>query len=266
MPNRILREGLLTSDRIDQLDAEEERFYTRLLLVVDDYGLCDGRSSILRSWCFPLKPAIKGEQIERWLRRIAEVGLIVLYQVEGRAYVHVLETRQRTRAQRSKYPMPPELSTDHPQIEPKLSPNSACGHLSDMRPTSAHGDGDGDGGGGGGGDEKQRRARARRGPLPPLNPRPDWLPPEWDQYEQHRAGMKASWTELARTKAVEKLEGLHKQGYDIAAVINDSIASGWTGLFGKREHLRGGAGGKGSSKSRAAVEGFLRQGGQHAGT
>lgn len=258
MPTRLLREGLLTSDKINLLTAEEERFFTRLLLAVDDYGLCDGRPSILRSWCFPLKPEVSADDCERWLGALVKSGLVEVYEVDGKPYVHMFETRQRTRAQRSKYPMPTGLSTIDPQ-------NGARGHMPDSCPSSAHGGGDGGGDGGGGGDDKAPR-KARRSPgLPPLNPRPDWLPPEWEQYEAHRTAGKAAWTELAREKAVGKLSGYLADGYDLAAVINDSIANGWTGLFAKREHLkRGGKASGAGSRSRAAVEGFLKTGGQHA--
>ena len=38
MPNRIIREGHLDSERVDQLSEQAENFYSRLRLVVDDYG------------------------------------------------------------------------------------------------------------------------------------------------------------------------------------------------------------------------------------
>ena len=44
MPNRIIREGILSSDRVDQLDPPAEVFYRRLMSKVDDHGLFDGRT------------------------------------------------------------------------------------------------------------------------------------------------------------------------------------------------------------------------------
>ena len=38
MPNRILRDGILMSPRVNVLSSEAELFYRRLMSVVDDYG------------------------------------------------------------------------------------------------------------------------------------------------------------------------------------------------------------------------------------
>jgi hypothetical protein len=38
MPVRILREGILTSERVDTLSPAAEVFYRRLMSVVDDFG------------------------------------------------------------------------------------------------------------------------------------------------------------------------------------------------------------------------------------
>jgi hypothetical protein len=40
MPNRELREGILTSERINALTFPAEVFYRRLMSVVDDFGRC----------------------------------------------------------------------------------------------------------------------------------------------------------------------------------------------------------------------------------
>ena len=54
MPNMILREGILTSERVNSLTTEEEIFYRRLISVVDDYGRYYAKPELLRSACFPL--------------------------------------------------------------------------------------------------------------------------------------------------------------------------------------------------------------------
>ncbi len=38
MPNRIIREGILTSEAVNSLSWEAEVFFRRLLSVVDDFG------------------------------------------------------------------------------------------------------------------------------------------------------------------------------------------------------------------------------------
>ena len=95
-----------------------------------------------------------------------------------------------------------------------------------------------------------------RGALPPLNPRPDWLPTEWDDFEQHRSeGKKGTWTELARRKVLGQLERWRAEGYDLAAILNAAIAGGWRGLFARNEFKK-----RSASASRAAVEAFKRRG------
>ena len=100
-------------------------------------------------------------------------------------------------------------------------------------------------------DTDTKKRKGARSALPPLNPRPDWLPAAWDDYESHRKGPK--WTELARQKAVEQLEAWHRSGYDLRAIINTSIANGWTGLFAKPEHMP-------RSSVNPAIEAFVRGG------
>ena len=54
MPNRIVREGILTSERVELLSWAEEVFYRRLMSVVDDFGRYYARPELLRAACYPL--------------------------------------------------------------------------------------------------------------------------------------------------------------------------------------------------------------------
>ena len=91
MPNRILRDGILTSERVDMLSSEAEVFYRRLMSVVDDYGRYYANPSILIAHCYPLKIGqITIEQIENMLTAIESFGLIQRYQVDGKDYLIML--------------------------------------------------------------------------------------------------------------------------------------------------------------------------------
>ncbi len=105
MPNRILRSGLLTSDAMNSLSAEEERLFTRLLLAVDDFGRFDARPAIIRGVCFPLA-AFPLSSIAEWLHGISLAGLIRIYEVEGRYFLQIAKWREAIRAKVSKYPNP----------------------------------------------------------------------------------------------------------------------------------------------------------------
>jgi len=109
MPSRILKESICTSETINALSPEEETFFYRLLVQCDDYGLMDARPAILRARCYPLRlNAVTEEDIERWLARLVEVGLVELYTVDGKRYLHVVtwDKHQQVRAKRSRYPRP----------------------------------------------------------------------------------------------------------------------------------------------------------------
>ncbi len=109
MPNRILKESICTSETINSLTPEEEVFFYRLIVNVDDYGRLDARPAILRSRCFPLRvDSVKDKDIETWLSKLVRVGLIRLYVAGGKRYLQVVtwEKHQQIRAKRSKYPAP----------------------------------------------------------------------------------------------------------------------------------------------------------------
>lgn len=107
MPNRILKESICTSEEIDLLDSEQEVFFYRLMVVVDDFGLMDARLSILKAKCYPLK-SIEINSIQQNLARLQEVGLVRLYQVGGKPYLSITNwaKHQQIRAKRAKYPTP----------------------------------------------------------------------------------------------------------------------------------------------------------------
>lgn len=70
---------------------------------------------------------------------------------------------------------------------------------------------------------------------------PTWLPVEtWKVYEDHRRAKRAKLTPKAAELAIQTLETLRAAGHDPSAVIDQSVAQGWTGLFEiKRNNGRG---------------------------
>lgn len=108
MPTRLLREGILTSDRVRQLCPDAELFYRRLMSVVDDFGRFDARPEMLASACWPLTVRdIDPAELERWLAACEDAHLLTTYTVGGRQFLMLRDFRQQIRATRSKYPEPP---------------------------------------------------------------------------------------------------------------------------------------------------------------
>jgi hypothetical protein len=120
MPNRELREGLLSSEAMAALTAEEERLFIRLVACADDFGRFDARPMIVKSRAFPLAdmmPGVTLAAIETWLNALHHKRLIRLYEVTGKPFLVVERWHQRVRASASKYPAPPgECRTDDGQM------------------------------------------------------------------------------------------------------------------------------------------------------
>lgn len=113
MPTRLIREGILSSDRVDQLDWPAEVFYRRLMSKVDDHGLYDARASILRSQLYPLKvDRVREADITRWIAMCEKAGLIVLYEAGGKPFLQMLDTKWEKRG-KPKFPLPDENVRKH---------------------------------------------------------------------------------------------------------------------------------------------------------
>jgi hypothetical protein len=110
MPNRIIRESILTSPTVDAMSAAEERFFLRLMLLVDDFGRFDARASVIRGRAFPLKRDVSDDDILAWLRRLVELEVVTVYEVRGKRFVWFLnwDAYQSRRAKESKWPAPEE--------------------------------------------------------------------------------------------------------------------------------------------------------------
>lgn len=109
VPNRIVREGIITSESVDALGWQEEVFYRRLHSVVDDYGRFHATPSLIRAACFPLRlDKVSDSDIGKWLQATEKAGLVRLYQVDRKRYLQVERFGQHVRAKASKFPHPPD--------------------------------------------------------------------------------------------------------------------------------------------------------------
>jgi len=104
MPNRLVREGILDSDKINKLSTKAENFFFRLMLCADDYGRFDGRAPVIKSRTYPLKMDMKVSEICKLIDECVKVGLLWFYEVEGKPFIEIIDFNQRLRAKYSKYP------------------------------------------------------------------------------------------------------------------------------------------------------------------
>lgn len=108
MPTRIIRDGILTSERVNALSPLAELFYRRLMSVADDHGRYTGNLTLIRSSCYPLKiDSVKEDSIKKHLAECIDVGLIVPYTVDTKPYIWLVDFGQRING-KSKFPEPPK--------------------------------------------------------------------------------------------------------------------------------------------------------------
>lgn len=108
MPNRILREGIIESERINSLSPEAELFYRRLMSKADDYGRFHGHPALILAACYPLQlDLISQSNVSEWLAECAhdDRELVIVYEVSGKTYLQISNFGQRTRTD-SKFPAP----------------------------------------------------------------------------------------------------------------------------------------------------------------
>lgn len=112
VPNRILRDGIISSERVNALSIEAELFYRRLMSVVDDYGRFEAHPEILRARCYPLQlHRVTAGNVSTWLAECCQMpandggcALVTAYSVRGKKYLQINDFGQRERAER--FPSP----------------------------------------------------------------------------------------------------------------------------------------------------------------
>lgn len=108
MPSRIIKETIITSESLSNITADAERFFWRLVVKADDFGLYYGDPVILASLCFPWKPPAR-QKVQSWLTELVREGMVGTYTGDdGKKYLKLLNwgKNQQQRAKESKYPVP----------------------------------------------------------------------------------------------------------------------------------------------------------------
>ena len=116
MPQRFLRPQITNSERWNSIPWMTQSFYIRLLTIVDDYGRCDGRSSVLWGQLFAVwneqhpENVITPQQVAQMSQECAAdcTRLIELYEVEGKKVLQVTQWQERVReGAKEKWPKNP---------------------------------------------------------------------------------------------------------------------------------------------------------------
>lgn len=182
MPNRILREGILTSQRMAKLGWAEEVFYRRLHSVVDDFGRYFADIGLLRAACYPRQlNKVSDSDVEKWLQATEKAALVRVYPAEdGERYLELLDFRQQVRAKASKFPGPATQIT------------SNCVADAQQLPANAHLDVSGDG-------DVSEGVEASPQAAPTPDPKGSRLPADWVLPEEWRKWAEAERPDLEAT-------------------------------------------------------------------
>lgn len=112
MPNRVIKESIRTSRKINALSDFQFRVWTYLLTYVDDYGRGSADPELLKGFVFPRRKRVSESDIEKALAELAGMGCILLYEVDGESYFCFPNwgDHQRIQTKRSKFPEPVNFS------------------------------------------------------------------------------------------------------------------------------------------------------------
>ena len=131
MPNRLLKEGIRTSKKINSLSDFEFRTWAYLITYVDDYGRGSADPELLKGFVFPRRKEVREQDIRKALAALERTGSILLYDVAGEPYFCFpnWSEHQRIQTKKSKYPAPADcdmsrwLTVIHGDPPPESNPN-----------------------------------------------------------------------------------------------------------------------------------------------
>jgi len=106
MPNRVIREGLLDSERYWSVSIEARELYRHLQLIADDFGCVSLAPVLLKRRCFDQPPS--EEKLEKLLAELTAkpADLLREYNVRGARYGFIPRFGQRLRRMTLKHPRP----------------------------------------------------------------------------------------------------------------------------------------------------------------
>ena len=121
MPQRMIRESLLYSDRFLDLPSNRERMaFLALLLKADDRGNLEATDGGLhRMWRdFEVDTVQDSLTI---LEQLTTAELVQVYEVDGKRFIHIPRFQQKLRSYKSKVPTPPWQENEIKQTDSKKS-------------------------------------------------------------------------------------------------------------------------------------------------
>jgi len=237
MPSRVLRDGLLDSERVAILHDKTFRLYISLLLTADDFGLVPidfgtiKKANGMQEW--------SREMVAKMLGELTDAGMLLPYSTDGKHYAAIQRWQSRVNCVRPKYPQPTFGMTHmlHPyqykNDHIKQSTDSYFKHLEvngvppvcHQRATSGTKGVKGKGvrGKGEGVKEKDKVKDKNTSPSAPSHVSPQ----VWGDWQSLRKAKRAAVTATA-------IAGIRKEAQSIGMSLEDALSMccerGWTGF------------------------------------
>lgn len=130
MPNRMIREGLLESERLLSVPVEARWLFVTIMLSADDVGLFEATEFRLGR-----RADVSRDSVGRLLVMLSDVDLIRLYEVGAKRYGFIPRFRQRVQIKSTKHPLPPRALMEDDQDASKkindLASETTVGQLLD---------------------------------------------------------------------------------------------------------------------------------------
>lgn len=134
MPNRVMKDTILTSRSVDLLSEGAENLLHRLILVADDYGRFDASPKVLLARCFPMKVGDwKPERIEKLRNEVVAVGTIELYEHRGTLLGAFPRWREHQRERTSK----PKFAGPDDEGSVRVDPQQLAARCGETPPSAA---------------------------------------------------------------------------------------------------------------------------------
>ena len=88
MPNRILKESTLTSPNLNECSISAQDLFKRILVMVDDYGCCEGNVPIIYGRAYSMcMDIVNLDDIKRWRQELINHNLIEIWDEGKREYI-----------------------------------------------------------------------------------------------------------------------------------------------------------------------------------
>ena len=217
MPNRVIKESIRTSKKVNALSDFEFRLWIYLITYADDFGRGSADPELLKGLVFPRRKGITESQIQKTLDGLANNGMVTLYTVEDEPYFYFpnWDKHQRVQTKKSRFPNPEEADSPSSTVthgEPPLEYNTIQSNTNTNTNPNPN--------------TKKGADRADRSALDIA----------LDDFAKARKAMKKPLTDKARELTIKELEKLAPGNEAMQiAIINQSIQRGWQGVFALKD-------------------------------